>query len=114
MTDKEEPMIDPGPLAMTFATIVATGASKMLIDWLKRHFDSNAAEAADTLVADPDNDSAKRILANILQMEFEKRPSLTDELRSLLDQVGSDYAPQTSTVGGGSTNIQIQGNNNQT
>ena len=107
-------MIDPGPLAMTFATIVATGAGKMLIDWLKSHFDSNAAEAADTLVADPDNDSAKRILANILQMELGKRPCLTDELRALLDQIGADYAPQTSTVSGGSTNIQIQGNNNQT
>ena len=106
-------MIDYGTLAMAFATTVATGAGKRLIDWLKRHFDSNAAEAADTLVADPDNDSAKRILANILQMELEKRPSLTDELRSLLDQVGADHAPQTSTVSGGGTNIQIQGNNNR-
>ena len=107
-------MIDYGTLAMAFATAVASGAGKQLIDWLKRHFDSSAAEAADTLVADPDNDSAKRILANLLQMELGKRPYLTDELRSLLDQVGADYAPQTSTVSGGSTNIQIQGNNNQT
>lgn len=107
-------MIDYGTLAMAFATAVASGAGKQLIDWLKRHFVSNAAEAADNLVADPDNDSAKRILANLLQMELEKRPYLTDELRSLLDQVGADYAPQTSTVSGGSTNIQIQGNNNQT
>ena len=107
-------MIEYGTLAMAFATTIASGAGKQLIDWLKRHFDSNVAEAADTLIADPDNDSAKRILANILQMELDKRPSLTDELRSLLDQVGADYAPQTSTVSGGSTNIQIQGNNNQT
>ena len=114
MTDEEEPMIDYGTLAMAFATAVATGAGKKVIDWLKRHFDSNAAEAADTLVADPDNDSAKTILANLLQIELGNRPFLTDELCSLLDQVGSDYAPQTSTVSGGSTNIQIQGNNNQT
>ena len=107
-------MTDYGTLALAFATAVAGGAGKRLIDWLKRHFDSNAAEAADTLVADPDNDSAKTILANLLEMELEKRPSLTDELRSLLNQVGSDYAPQTSNVSGGSTNIQIQGNNNQT
>ena len=106
-------MIDPGPLAMTFATIVASGAGKQLIDWLQRHFGSNAAEAADTLVADPDNDSAKTILARFLQMELGKRPDLTDELSSLLDQVRADYAPQTSTVSGGSTNIQIQGNDNQ-
>ena len=107
-------MIDYGTLAMAVATSVATQAGKQLIDWLKRHFDSNAADATDTLVADPDNDSAKRILANLLQMELKKRPYLTDELRSLLDRVGADYAPQTSTVSGGSTNIQIQGNNNQT
>ena len=107
-------MVDYGAMALAFATAVAGGAGKQLIDWLKRHFDSNAAEAADTLVADPDNDSAKTILVNLLEMELEKRPSLTDELRSLLNQVGSDYAPQTSNVSGGSTNIQIQGNNNQT
>ena len=107
-------MTDYGTLAMAFATAVASGAGKQLIDWLKRHFDSSAAEVADTLVADPDNDSGKTILANLLQMELGKRPSLTDELRSLLNQVGSDYAPQTSNVSGGSTNIQIQGNNNQT
>ena len=107
-------MSDYGTLALAFATAVAGGAGKRLIDWLKRHFDSNAAEAADTLVADPDNDNAKTILANLLEMELEKRPSLTDELRSLLNQVGSDYAPQTSNVSGRSTNIQIQVNNNQT
>ena len=106
-------MNDYGTLAMAFATTVATGAGKKLIDWLKGHFDSNAAEAAGTLVADPDNDSAKRILADILQAELGKCPSLIDELRSLLDQVGVDYAPQTSTVSDGSTNIQIQGNNNR-
>ena len=107
-------MTDYGTLALAFATAVAGGAGKRLIDWLKRHFESNAVEAADTLFADPDNDSAKTILANLLEMELEKRPSLTDELRSLLNQVGSDYALQTSNVSGGSTNIQIQGNNNQT
>ena len=85
----------------------------MLIDWLKRHFDSNVAEAADTIAAETDNDNAKRILANLLQIELEKRPCLTDELRSLLDEVGADYAPQTSKVSGGSTSIQIQGNNNR-
>ena len=99
-------MNDYETLAMAFATTVATGAGKKLIDWLKGHFDSNAAEAADTLVADPDNDSAKRILTDILQAELVKCPSL-------LDQVGVDYAPQTSTVSDGSTNIQIQGNNNR-
>ena len=67
-------MIEYGTLAMAFATTVATGAGKKLIDWMKRHFDSNVAEAADTLVADPDNDSAKRILANILQIELGKTP----------------------------------------
>ena len=102
-------MNDYETLAMAFAT----GAGEKLIDWLKGHFDSNAAEAADTLVADPDSDSAKRILADTLQAELVKRPSLIDELRSLLDQVGFDYAPQTSTVRDGSTNIQIQGNNNR-
>ena len=107
-------MIDYGTLAMAFATTVATGTGKTLMDWMKRHFDSNVAEAADTLVADSDNDSAKRTLANLLQIELQRRPCLTDELRSLLDQVGADYAPQTSTVSGGSTNIQIQGNNNRT
>lgn len=107
-------MTDYGTLALAFATAVAGGAGKRLIDWLKRHFDSNAAEAANTLFADPGNDSAKTILANLLEMELEKRPFLTDELGSLLNQVGSDYAPQTSNVSGGSTNIQIQGNNNQT
>ena len=106
-------MNDYETLAMAFATTVATGAGKKLIDWLKGHFDPNAAEAADTLVADADNDSAKRILADVLQAELVKRPSLIDELRSLLDQVGVDYAPQTSTVSDGSTNIQIQGNNNR-
>ena len=106
-------MNDYETLAMAFATTVATGAGEKLIDWLKGHFDSNAAEAADTLVADPDNDSAKRILADILQAELVNCPSLIDELRSLLDQVGVDYAPQTSTVSDGSTNIQIQGNNNR-
>ena len=106
-------MNDYETLAMAFATTVATGAGEKLIDWLKGHFDSNAAEAADTLVADPDNDSAKRILADILQAELVKYPSLIDELRSLLDQVGVDYAPQTSTVSDGSTNIRIQGNNNR-
>ena len=45
-------MTDYGTLALAFATAVAGGAGKRLIDWLKRHFDSNAAEAADTLVAD--------------------------------------------------------------
>ena len=114
MIDEEEPMNEYETLAMAFATTVVTGAGKRLVDWLKGHFESNAAEAADTLVADPDNHSAKRTLANILQVELEKRPSLTDELRSLLEQVGADYAPQTSTVSGGSTNIQIQGNNNRT
>ena len=111
MTDEEEPMIDYGSLAMAVATAIASGAGKQLIDWLKRRFDS---KAVDTLVADPNNDSAKEKLANLLQTELGKRPYLTDELRSLLDQVGADYAPQTSTVSGGSTNIQIQGNNNQT
>ena len=106
-------MNDYETLAMAFATTVATGAGKKLIDWLKGHFDPNAAEAADTLVADPDNDSAKRILADVLQAELVKRPSLIDELRSLLDQAGVDYAPQTSTVSDGSTNIQIQGNHNR-
>ena len=106
-------MIEYGALAMAFATAVATGAGNRLIDWLKQNFDSDTVKAADTLVADPDNDSAKRILASILQMELGKRPSLTDELRSLLDQVGVAYAPQTSTVSAGSTNIQIQGNNNR-
>ena len=43
-------MTDYGTLALAFATAVAGGAGKRLIDWLKRHFDSNAAEAADTLV----------------------------------------------------------------
>lgn len=107
-------MIDYGTLAMAFATAVASGVGKKLIDWLKQHFDSNAAEAADIIVADPDNDSAKRTLANLLRIELEKRPSLSDELRSLLDQVGADYAPQISVVSGGSTSVQIQGNNNQT
>ena len=106
-------MIDYGNLAMAFATTVATGAGKKLIDWLKRHFDTDAAVAADAIIADPDNDSAKGTLANILQMELAKRPCLTDELLSLLEQVGADYAPQTSTVSGGSTNIQIQGNKNR-
>lgn len=106
-------MIDYGPLAMAFATAIASGAGKQLLDWLKSRFDSKAVEAADTLVADPDNDSAKGKLADLLQTELGKRPYLTDELRSLLDLVGSDYAPQTSTVSGGSTNIQIQGNNNR-
>ena len=106
-------MNDYETLAMAFATTVATGAGKKLIDWLKGHFDSNAAEASDTLVADPDSDSAKRFLADTLRAELVERPFLVDELRSLLDQVGVDYAPQTSTVRDGSTNIQIQGNNNR-
>ena len=106
-------MIDYGTLAMAFANTVITEAGKSLIDWVKRHLDSNVAEAADTLVADSDNDSAKKILVNLLQMELQKRPYLTDELHSLLVQVGADFAPQTSTVSGGSTNIQIQGNNNR-
>ena len=114
MTDKEEAMNDPESLAMALATTIATGAGKTLIGWLKRQFSSNAAKAADTLAADPDNDNAKKILAGILKSELEKSRSLADELRVLLDQVGANYAPQTSTVSGGSTNIQIQGDNNRT
>ena len=38
-------MNDYETLAMAFATTVATGAGEKLIDWLKGHFDSNAAEA---------------------------------------------------------------------
>ncbi len=106
-------MIDCGTLAMSFATAVATEAGSRLIDWLKRHFESNATEVAEAIVANPDNDGAKRILADLLQKELEKRPRLTEELGLLLDQVGVDYAPQTSTVSGGGTNIQIQGDNNR-
>ena len=113
MTDWEEPMSAPETLAKTVAKTVAAAAGKTLTDWLKRRFNSDVAKATDTLAADPDNDSAKTILANLLQMELGECPSLTDELRSLLNQVGPGYAPQTSTTSGGSTNIQIQGNNNR-
>ena len=112
MTDWDEPMSDPETLAKTVAKTVATAAGKTLTDWLKGHFNSDIAKATDTLVADPDNDSAKTNLANLLQKEIGKSPSLTDELRSILNQVVPGYAPQTSTTSGGSTNIQIQGNNN--
>ncbi len=112
MTDEEELMNDPETLAMTFATAVATSAGNSLVDWVKRRFNSDAAEAAHTLAADPDNDSSKNILANILRKELEGSPSLVDELHSLLDQSGVDYARQTANSSGGSTIIQIQGNNN--
>ena len=104
MTDEEELMNDPETLAMPFATAVATSAGKSLVDWVKRRFNSDAA--------DPDNDSAKNILANILRKELEGSPSLIGELHYLLDQAGVDYARQTANSSGGSTIIQIQGNNN--
>ena len=106
-------MNDHETLAITLAPTIATGAGKTVIGWLKRRFSSDAAKVADTLAADPNNDDAKKILAGILKAEFEKSRSLADELRVLLDQVGTNYAPQTSTVSVGSTNIQIQGNNNR-
>ena len=107
-------MSDVEALAMSFATTVATGAGKAVIDWLKLRLSSSTAEAADTLAADPDNSSAKKILADNLKMALEECPSLIDELRTLLDQAGASYAPQQSTASGRSAIVQIQGNNNRT
>ena len=106
-------MNTPESLAITFATAVATSAGKSLVDWVKGRFNSDAAEAAHTLATDPEDDSAMQTLVEILETELGNSPSLTEELRRLLDQVEPGYASQTGSAGGGSTIIQIQGNNNR-
>ena len=113
MIEEEKPMNDPETMATTLAAAIATSAGKSLVDWVKRRLDSDAAEAADTLAAAPDNDSAKNVLANILKNEFVSSPALSEELQTLLDQAAVDYAPQIASSSGGSTIIQIQGNNNR-
>ena len=106
-------MNTPESLAIAFATAVATSAGKSLVDWVKGRFNSDAAEAAHTLATDPEDDSAMQTLVETLETELGNSPSLAEELRRLLDQVEPGYAPQTGSAGGGSTIIQIQGNNNR-
>lgn len=106
-------MNDPETMAATIAAAVATSAGKTLVDWVKRRFNSDAAEAARMLAADPTNQSAKNVLADILRNESVSSPAFSDELQSLLDQAGVDYAAQIASSGKASTIIQIQGNNNR-
>ena len=106
-------MNTPESLAITFAAAVATSAGKSLVDWVKSRFNSDAAKAAQTLATDPDDDRAMQTLVETLETELGNSPSLAEELRRLLDQVEPGYAPQTGSAGGGSTIIQIQGNNNR-
>ena len=106
-------MSDAEDWVLAIIKTVTAGAGRAVIEWLKRRLNSKTAKAADTLATDPNNGSAKKILTESLQMELEKCPSLAGELRTLLRQAGVNYAPQTSTASGGSTIIQIQGNNNR-
>ena len=106
-------MNDPETLATSFAAALATSTGKSLVDWVKRRMNSDAAEAAQVLAADPDNERATDALTNIMRKELVDSPSLSDEIQSLLDQFGVDYARQVASASGRSTIIQIQGNNNR-
>jgi len=105
-------MTDTEDWAARIAVALGTKAGSAVIDWL-RHRSAQAADAAETLTANPDDDMAKTKLANSLELELASHPSLAAELRDLLDRAGTHYGAQNAKARDGGIVIQIQGNRNR-
>lgn len=115
-------MSEMDPLVQQAIDVVGTSlvreAGKQVVRWLKRIFksDGRMIKAVDAVAGEPDSATERNLLERRLQKELEESPSLTGELRRLLEQVsgGPTHAPQSADARGGSTIVQIQGNKNQT
>ena len=112
-------MIDVEDLAIQAVRLVASSAmnksGKWIGDWMKQRFKSHkeVSQGVDKVAADPASIAAKKILEGHVHQMLEQYPHVAEELRTLLEQSGVQYAKQSARADAGSTVKQIQGNNNR-
>ena len=96
-----------GEMLAAFLVEVAERTAGPVTTWLRQRLGTK--KAADQLAANVDDDNSKTKLKRSVLQELEAHPSLESELRQILSSI--KYASQTAQAGGGSTIVQIQGDN---